>query len=128
MIGRASGSFMRRWCKQTVLITDPPVDSPAAMVLLSRFYSSLDPTIFRESRMSRLRTRWMHEQMKTPDSKGGLTCAICGRKGLNPFTKNKHKLATLDHIHELKRGGAWYDTANFRVACSQCNNARNFTT
>jgi 5-methylcytosine-specific restriction endonuclease McrA len=124
---RAAGKQTLRWAKQTVLTDDPPTTAAAAMVLLSRKLFLQDRTVFTESRMLRFRTRWMKEQMKTPDEKGGLTCAICGRKGLNPFTKDKNKLATLDHIVELKANGAAFDTSNFQIACYRCNGQKSAT-
>ncbi len=118
---RALSQQQKRTVQQTVLIPDPPSDSYAALVLLSRQYFSQDKTIYNNSRMQRVRRRWMKEQMLSPDSKGGLTCAICGREGLQPFTDDRNKVATLDHIVELKNNGSWNDPTNFQVACFQCN-------
>lgn len=122
---RAQNKRYEMWRNQQVLITDPPITSPAALVLLAKLYRTKDHTIFTESRMTRIRNAWMKRQMKTPDSKGGLTCGICGRQGLNPKTRDKNKLATLDHIVELKSDGPWKDPNNFRVACYRCNCQRN---
>lgn len=59
---------------------------------------------------------------------GGLTCAVCGKKGLNPYAKHGHSnQATLDHVVELNRGGKWNDPANFQVACYKCNSNKNAT-
>ena len=124
---RAEGKLSVRWVKQTVLADDPPVCSAAAMVLLARKYFLLDRGVYTEKRMTVVRNRWMKEQMKTPDKKGGLTCALCGRRGLLPFTKDKNKLATLDHIVELKENGSWHDPSNFQVACYLCNGRRSAT-
>lgn len=121
---RAQGKAARKWRDQHVCTLDPHGTSAAALALLTRHYFILDKSIYSERRMQRVRDRWMKEQMKTPDSKGGLTCVLCGRKGLNPFTNNTNKLATLDHIIELKHGGSWNDSTNFRVACYQCNQMR----
>lgn len=122
---RSASRATRLWAKQTVNIQDPSPKSAAALVLLTKKYIALDKTIYSDARMAVVRKRWMKEQMKTPDSLGGLTCAICGKKGLNPNTKSRKTLATLDHIIELKDGGSWRDPSNFRIACYRCNCHRN---
>jgi len=122
---RSFGRISREWAKQIVNVDDPSPRSPAALVLLAKKYVSLDKTIYSEAKMSRIRRRWMREKMKSPDSEGGLTCEICGQKGLNPHSKSHKSLATLDHIIELKDGGSWRDPTNFRVACYFCNVRRN---
>lgn len=122
---RAFGKLSRRWVIQAVQVTDPDITSPAALVLLAKKYFCLDKSIYTEFRMTKIRNKWMKLQMRTPDFEGGLTCQICGRPGLLPFTTDKNKLATLDHIIELKEGGKWNDSTNFRVACYGCNTRRN---
>ena len=111
-----------KWTIQAVHISEPDISSPAALSLLTRIYYSLDKTIYSNFRMKRIRDRWMKLQMQTPDEKGGLTCAICGRKGLKPFRVRKHKVATLDHIVPIVEGGSWKDPQNFQIACNRCNN------
>ena len=125
MTVRAAGRRSRQWVVQVVHIADPVVSSPAALALLARHYFVQDKSIYSETRMSRLRRKWMKLQMKTPDEQGGLTCVLCGRKGLNPYTKDNNNLATVDHIIELKCGGSWNDPENFQVACYNCNTHRN---
>lgn len=123
---RSYGRSSRRWVIQAVQITEPDITSPAALVLLAKKYFGLDKSIYTEFRMTKIRNRWMRNKLKTPDTKGGLTCQICGRQGLQPFKmSDKNKLATLDHIIELKEGGKWNDPTNFRVACYSCNTNRN---
>lgn len=127
---RAAGRLSKRWAQQTVLCDDPPTSSPAAMVLLVRKYFLLDRTIFSERRMLKIRTRWMKAQVKNSRivyHTGKLRCKICGRGGLDPFTTDKNKLATLDHIVELSKGGSWSDPNNFQVACYRCNGRRSAT-
>ena len=118
---RAISEACRQRATQPVLYSDPPISSPAALVLLNKQLFSKDRTIYRNNKMSRLRDRWMKLQLKKPDAKGGLTCAICGKLGLNPFTSDKNMLATLDHIIPLNQNGVWNDTNNFQVACFHCN-------
>jgi 5-methylcytosine-specific restriction endonuclease McrA len=121
---RASSKRIKELAEQTIHIQDPPTTSRASLVLLYKLYSKYDKTLYKESRMSKIRNRWMKMLMKTPDEKGGLTCSICGKKGLLPVTPHRDKLATLDHIVELKYNGEWADPHNFRVACYLCNTRR----
>lgn len=121
---RAAGRASKRWTKQTVTVANPHIQSPAHLVLLARHYLSLDRSIYTEFRMNKVRNRWMKEQMKQIDPKGGLTCAICGKQGLKPHTADEKIRATLDHIVQLKDDGAWNNPTNFRVACFRCNTRR----
>ncbi len=114
-----------RWVVQVVHISDPPINSPAALALLAKKYYTLDRSIYSEFRMTRLRNKWMKLQMKSPDALGGLTCGICGRKGLKYKDHTQENLATLDHIVEIFKGGDWRDPSNFQVACKKCNDSKN---
>lgn len=116
---------IRKWSGQSVFVSDPHIHSAASLVLLVKHYLTLDRTIYTTSRMDKVRRKWIRKLMKTPDELGGLTCQLCGKKGLKPSTNNKHKLATMDHIIELSKGGRWNDPNNFRVACYFCNVGRN---
>ena len=114
-----------RWVVQAVHIPDPPVNSAAALALLAKKYFGEDKSIYTDFRMLRFRRKWIKQLMQTPDSEGGLTCSMCGRKGLLPSSHNKNKVATLDHIRGIGNGGKWNDTSNFRVACWKCNQKEN---
>jgi len=123
---RSQGKKSKSWVVQVVHVEEPHIRSAAALVLLAKKYFVLDKSIYTERRMHRLRNKWMRLQLKTNrDEAGGLTCNICGRKGLNPFTKYEKQLAVLDHIVEIGRNGSWYDPNNFQVACYCCNDRKN---
>lgn len=123
---RSAGQASRHWVIQAVHISEPPLSSPAALALLSKIYYTKDKSIYSEMRMCRVRKKWMKNLMKDPLNKAnGLTCALCGKSGLRPFNQHVNKIATLDHIIELKCGGSWKDPTNFQVACWHCNNAKN---
>jgi len=122
---RSSARVTHDWLTQVIYIQEPDISSMANLALLTRYYFGLDRSIYREYRMSRIRRRWMKEQMKTPDSNGGLTCSMCGRSGLNPWEKNIKKKATLDHIKSICDGGEWNNPSNFQVACYSCNSRKN---
>lgn len=114
-----------RWVVQVVHVPDPHISSPASLSLLAKRYYSKDKTIYSEWRMNRVRRRWFKNLMKTPDELGGLTCAICGRKGLKHTNYGSPQQATLDHIVDIKYGGPWRDPSNFQVACKCCNEGKN---
>lgn len=122
---RSRGRQMTAWLVQVVHIADPHVTSAANLVLLQKQYFALDMSIYSDWRMCHIRRKWMKIQMKTPDAKGGLTCAICGKQGLRPESQDQHNLATLDHILEIGKGGSWNDPTNFQVACRKCNAQKN---
>lgn len=124
-MSRARGRHTRNWTKQVVHVSDPHITSAASLVLLQKHYFSLDKSAYSEWRMRQIRRKWMKEKMKCPDSEGGLTCELCGKKGLLPKTKNPEQLATLDHIKEIGKGGKWNDPSNFQVACANCNSEKN---
>lgn len=110
---------------QVVHITEPDITSAAALALLAKKYVSLDKSIYTEFRMHRIRNKWMKRLMLAPDEQGGLTCAICGKKGLRPNESDPHKKATLDHITEISVGGDWRNPSNFQVLCKDCNSLKN---
>ena len=121
MMTRSIGKRSRDWVVQAVHITDPPIDSPAHLALLSKKYYALDKSIYNGFRMLRIRNKWMKKLMKTPDDLGGLTCVHCGRKGLQPWAEHIKDKATLDHRIDIFKGGAWDDSTNFQVLCDSCN-------
>jgi 5-methylcytosine-specific restriction endonuclease McrA len=120
---RSQGKQCRKWTIQVVHIQDPSINSPAHLALLAKHYSQQDTTIYTESRMGRIRNRWMKSLIKNAASGQGLTCAICGREKLFPHSKDPYRrnLATLDHRIDIGHGGDWRDPSNFQVACYRCN-------
>ncbi len=122
---RSKGRQARAWAVQVVHIADPDITSAAALALLAKKYVSLDKSIYTEFRMHRIRNKWMKRLMLAPDEQGGLTCAICGKKGLHPNSPNPKDQATLDHIIQIGMGGSWNNPENFQVACGPCNNLKN---
>ena len=121
---RSESKSARSWAIQVVHIADPDITSPASLALLAKKYFSMDKNIYTNFRMQRIRRKWIKKLMETPDEKGGLTCAICGNKGLQVKDSSRLKSATLDHIVDIANGGAWNDPSNFQVACYLCNAAK----
>jgi hypothetical protein len=58
---------------------------------------------------SKFRRRFLKNEVK---EKGTLSCIYCKRDKLNPLTKKLEKLATLDHVQPLSRGGKRLDPDN----------------
>jgi len=56
-----------------------------------------------------------------------LTCEYCGKTDLKAVTDKRSELATIDHIKPLGKGGPKFDTNNFAVSCSKCNNKKGDT-
>lgn len=127
MMTRSKGKQARYWAIQVCHIQDPPANSAANLCMMAKHYVSLDKSIYTEFRMHKIRNKWMKLQMKTPDEMGGLTCAHCGRKGLQPFNAPIEDRAVLDHKIEIASGGNWRDPSNFQVLCDRCNGKKNDT-
>jgi 5-methylcytosine-specific restriction endonuclease McrA len=45
---------------------------------------------------------------------------VCQRRGVGC----RGTATTVDHIEPIGRGGAWFDEANLRAACTTCNYGR----
>lgn len=58
---------------------------------------------------------------KVTQQYGELFCEFCGQRHLDAETTDKDRLATIDHILPLSKGGDRYDEANLAVACYRCN-------
>jgi len=57
----------------------------------------------------------------------GLRTAILERDGYRcqlVLPVCTHLATTIDHIHPVSRGGAWFDPDNLQAACSPCNTAK----
>jgi 5-methylcytosine-specific restriction endonuclease McrA len=104
-----------------------PLDAhqAASLVMLNRSYASKDVSIYNWKIWLKLRDKWMKEQIKLVGGKENLTCAICGRKDLDPWTKNKSCLATIDHIVSVHRAPhLWNVPSNFQLTCRSCNEVK----
>ena len=94
---------------------------PGALVMLNRHYANKDVSCYNWKVWLRIRDRWMKDQ-EVVYGKANLTCAICGKTHLDPFTKDKNKIATIDHVLPVKRmPHLWREPSNFQVACYHCN-------
>jgi 5-methylcytosine-specific restriction endonuclease McrA len=72
----------------------------------------------------KIRRSWMKTQ-ETIYGKGNLTCAICGKSNLDPWSRDKINLATCDHIRPFSKAPhLWDDVNNFQVACHKCNSVK----
>ena len=122
---RSRSKVYKGWVCQGIYVSDPDIKSPAALVLLSKKYFGLDKSIYSNTRMLKVRRKWIKKMMENPDELGGLTCSICHKKGLPPFDRSNNKnCATLDHVIDIADGGVWNDPNNFQILCDRCNNRK----
>jgi 5-methylcytosine-specific restriction endonuclease McrA len=115
--------------KETKLFYTPCDGHQAgALVYTSRLYAKDDPDrkFPKWLQWLKLRDKWMTAKEEKV-GKGNLTCAICGKTHLSPWTKDRKKLATIDHILPVSKfNHLWNVESNFQVACFRCNqNKRN---
>ena len=99
--------------RHIVLTENPHIKSMAALVLLTR---ELRPKEL--EKWLKFRDEYLTEILK---EFGDLVCKYCGKRNLLKDTTSRHKLATIDHIIPLSKGGPRYDKDNLAVACSSCN-------
>jgi len=96
---------------------EPHISSMAALVLLSTEY-----------RMHEVR-RWLEFRDKFLDEfieeNGCLFCEYCSERDLlreiPEGQKKSARLATIDHVMPLSRGGGRFDRDNLKLACFSCN-------
>lgn len=102
--------------KELILIEDPHVKSRAAFLRLRKKLIVADDSSRAYWLRFRLQllTTWLAER-------GDLVCHYCGKPHLLIEDYDVNKVATLDHVMPLAKGGARYDVDNLVVACSPCN-------
>ena len=94
---------------------------PGSLVELNKEYAKTDPSKYHFSVWLDLRKKWFKDLIKATGS-NLFTCALCARDGLDPWSKIKRNLATIDHIIPVKKAPwLWNDPSNFQVACNHCN-------
>jgi hypothetical protein len=124
-----SRSHQNIWSGKRFQVAYEPVHShdPANLVLLSREFQNQDDSRYTDLKMLTIRHAWMRQQEEV-HGKRELTCYICGKKHLNPWSKSKKRLATLDHVEPIaKSPHRWNDPTNFQVACFMCNSVKRDT-
>ena len=95
--------------------------SYAAYIMLKNYYYSMDTNksdlnnwqkwiIFRRKYLRKVRLE-----------KGDLVCEYCGKKHLKVISNNHKNVATIDHVKPLSDGVDRYDTRNFAISCTKCN-------
>lgn len=105
---------------QNVFIRNPSSQTRASYVQLVRDYKKLDRDYnwrmnigFRISFLKEFYTKH-----------GGLFCEYCGKRELLLKATKKEeltRLATLDHVIPLSKGGRRFDHKNIKVCCPICN-------
>jgi 5-methylcytosine-specific restriction endonuclease McrA len=102
--------------RQHVLVEEPHVQSMAALVLLCTEYMKEEL-----AEWLNFRHEFFDKQIKVH---GSLKCHYCGKDHLVEETTVLSKLATVDHVKPVSKGGARYDEDNCVVACFNCNHRK----
>lgn len=97
---------------------EPHIQSRAALVMLMKYYAKLDKTIFNPFKWLDFRRKYLTELKK---KNGTIKCHYCPKDNLQIETKDKARLATIDHVHPVSKGGALFDLDNLVPACYSCN-------
>jgi 5-methylcytosine-specific restriction endonuclease McrA len=95
----------------------------ASLILLNKHYKKCDSDtrIPKWKQWLKIRDEWIKLQ-EEKYGKNKLVCAICNRKNLHGFTKDKNKLATIDHIlPKSEFPELWNVPSNFQISCYHCN-------
>jgi 5-methylcytosine-specific restriction endonuclease McrA len=103
------------------LVESPDIQSPAALLLLSKDLIKLDKTIGYRVWLD-FRDKYLGEVLERD---GLLRCGYCNKGHLIIDTEDKSVLATIDHIHPLSKGGSEFGYDNLLVACYTCNHKKN---
>ena len=107
---------------QAVCYEPSDAHQAASLVMLNRSCANKDISTYNWKIWLKIRDRWMKDQVNLVGGKENLTCAICGRKDLDPWAKDKGHLATIDHIVSVHRAPyLWNEPSNFQVTCRKCN-------
>ena len=106
--------------RHEVIVDDPIISTHAAAVLLSQKYKDWEIEEWITIKREFLR--------KSKEREGDLVCHYCDKTGLNmepdPTGKKLGKLATIDHVIPISKGGSRTDEKNFVVACWSCNHKK----
>lgn len=112
---------MHRYGKHLIHPNSPHPQSWASLLLLIKGYkrgAGSDGFTWKKYR------KWFFRQHVKQHGK--LICHYCGKKGLmhdaKVHTKEEYKkLATVDHVVPLSKGGERYKSSNLVVSCWTCN-------
>ncbi len=101
--------------KHEVFIVDLQPSHYANLVLLNRYYSSLERRCW-----NRARKKFLKQEL---EKYGKLTCAYCSLTNLQleGGDAQKSKIATVDHVVPKSEGGDEFSLENFAVCCWSCN-------
>jgi len=107
--------------KHKILVENPDPLSQAAYLLLNDYYASqADYTDGYRGWLrfrSDLLNRWQTER-------GELFCHYCGKGPLPIEDPSQKKVATIDHVMPLSKGGPKFDENNLVIACYACNSKK----
>ena len=116
--------------QQVIFEAEPNIKSRAAYLLLKEKYT--DESDFDEKEKLEeyldFRNNFLDKKLKED---GKLICAYCHRDDLEKGGRHSHsqnnknkKLATIDHVIPVSKGGEKLDENNCVVSCKSCNNRK----
>ncbi|MDO8640859.1 MAG: HNH endonuclease signature motif containing protein [Nitrosarchaeum sp.] len=119
--------------RNRVFVDNPHPASLASLVLLAHEYNmqSVDEWLTLRKKFLKKQRDFIWWNPKTWFK--SLTCHYCGRRRLKMVIKDMtskrklRRLATIDHVKPLSKGGAELDESNFVVACWTCNQRKGNT-
>lgn len=94
----------------------PHPESFAAYITYKRYLANLEWASEREHKWMQFRFDFLNSQR--------LQCAYCNKGKLQIYTQDHERLATVDHIWPLSKGGNRYDPTNLCIACEPCNSRK----
>lgn len=98
----------------------------AASVLLKNYLREQDEDFFNKYREISKRIEFSRNYLTNVlQREGSLKCSYCHKDNLTIELQGmkvpRHKIATIDHVVPISKGGAIYDVDNIVVACGVCN-------
>ena len=98
----------------------------AASVLLKNYLREQDEDFFNKYREISKRIEFSRNYLTNVlQREGSLKCSYCHKDNLTIELEGmkvpRHKIATIDHVVPISKGGAIYDVDNIVVACGVCN-------
>jgi 5-methylcytosine-specific restriction endonuclease McrA len=99
------------------LVDEPHVQSPASLMLLNRDLSQQDETLYNYQEWLTFRDKYFADIFERDYC---IRCAYC-QKDLIADTKDTSRVATIDHIIPVSKGGEVFNLDNLVSACYSCN-------
>lgn len=107
-----------RYSEHNVLVKDPHPQSLASLVLLTKL---LAPRPMGYRVWLKYRRWYIRQHLRVNKT---LKCFYCGKDSLKKQTDDTDRLATLDHVKPVSKGGKKFCSSNIVIACHSCNSRK----